>query len=277
MAGVMPKIVIPTGFEAEQRKAMQKRKLTDLLMELGATSKPMNHWAQAGAQMANALAGRIVSKKADKLDDSYNSQLREAYTTGLSRLRADAKTKTPEQMLEAHGGNPLLADALKPFEGAYETGMKDRQELVNIPGRGYAPKGDYIGKPTPNDPNDPVIFGRNGGWEINNARRDAALGAQGFVDPTTGLPPSGSYADPLAAPIGGPTGGGDGLDLSLLSPDERGIMERELRRRANPSPVPPAANVPSGSPLTPPPSGMSNDGKPYWIVNGVPYDNPEGR
>lgn len=281
----LPKLVIPTGYESEQRKAAQKRKLAEMLTEIGAKSGNYNSWAQVGSQLANALAGRIVSKKADKLDDSYNEKLKQAYTDKWNQFTADAKTKTPDEMFATYGNDPFVGEQAKMFGDAIGARLKEKENIVNVPGRGYVSTGDVIGKGPINDPNAAVSVDANGNWVPNLARMGASLGAQGFTDAATGAPPNMPFRDPLSntpamppAQAGGPAGGG--FDINLFTPEEQRVMQAEvLRRRQVGGPAGVSPNRPYGSPLAvnKPPAGMTSDGKPYWIINGVPYDNPEGR
>lgn len=279
----LPKIVIPTGYESEQRKAAQKRKLAELLTELGAKTGNYNSWAQVAGQMANALAGRIVSKKADKLDDNYNEQLKGAYDKAWSDFNTDRKAElSPDEMFAKYGNNPFVGEQAKMYGEALGARLKEDENVVNVPGKGYVRTGDVRGQGHINNPNDPVIVGANNEWLVNPTRRDASLGAQGFVGQQSGLPPSTVFSDPRATPAppaaGGPAGGG--FDINLFSPEEQKVMFGEAMRRKNlggAAGIPP--NQPYGSPLAvnKPPDGVTSDGKPYWIINGVPYDNPEGR
>lgn len=74
--------------------------------------------------------------------------------------------------------------------------------------------------------------------------------------------------------VGQPPAAG-GMDLSRLKPEELQVLQQELGRRAGLNPQ--AQNFPQGNPLSPPPSKVGPDGKPYWSVGGKWYDNPEGR
>lgn len=280
----MPKLQIPTGYEELQRKAAAKRKIAAALLARGMTGdNQMTSWAQPLAQMAQAFAGKRLDKKADKLDAEYTTQMREAYTSGLDRLHAaKAGGMSNEEIVKTFSAEPLLQDAIKPYQDAMAAALKERENIVDIGGsQGYGRVGDWMGKPKPNDPNSAVVYDDKGNWMVNPVRRQAALEAQGYSPGGAGFPSVGAMPDPaMAPPPGGPAPGGDGLDLSLLNQEERGILQNELERRAGggQSQFNPDPNTPMGNPLTalPAPAGVVN-GKPYWIINGVPYDNPEGK
>jgi hypothetical protein len=283
----MPKIVIPTGFESEKRKAEQKRRLAEMLTKIGAQTGNYNSWTQVAGQLANALAGRITSKKADKLDDSYNDKLKNAYSEAWSGFNADRKAGlSNDEMFEKWGNNPLVGEQAGMYAKGLERAITEKEDVVKTPDNRYVKQGELIGKGPINDPNAAVSVTAGGDWVPNLARMSAAQGAQGFVDANTGAPPNMPFRDPASQPpatppaqVGGPAGGG-GFDMNLFSPEEQRVIQAEVLRRrqvGGAGGVPP--NQPYGSPLSAnkPPAGMTSDGKPYWIINGVPYDNPEGR
>lgn len=288
---ISPKIILPTGFEGDRRKAEQKRKIAQALMEKGLNGGNMTHWTQALAQMGNAWAGKRMDKKATQMDVDTDARLSAAYAEGLGALKqARAEGRSSGEIMEEFQGNPLLTDAIDPEKDAFGAGLKDKQGSVNFGGQWRAKGGIREGEFEPNKPDASVWRDEAGNAVVNSVGATAAQSRQGIElkDPVLSSPIPGSNMPPQgAAPLmppaapAGPMGGGDGLDLSVLSPEERAIMSQEIaRRKAGPGSgyTPPNPNTPMGSPLSAQraPAGVVN-GKPYWIINGVPYDNAEGK
>lgn len=284
---VKPTIVIPTGYESLQKKAETKRLLAKLMLEKGLQSNPnMQNWLQVLGQVGSMAAGQHLQGQADKMDANVSEQILRDYTNRVAGFNADADKLDAAGMVKKYGADQFLQDQLEPYKKAMTAALTERGEHTNFGGQWRSKAGIKEGEFEPNKPTDSVLRGPNNTFVANPVRTTAALEAQGFTP--GGAPPMGvhSMADPLAptdappAPMPLPPAGGDGLDLSLLTPDERQIMARELQRRAagGGSFQPPHPNIPLGNPLTAqrPPAGAVN-GKPYWIINGVPYDNPEGK
>lgn len=278
----LPQIIIPTGYEDDQVKADNKRKLAQMMLEKGLSSPGnMQSWLQVLGSLGSTAAGLRLNKQADDMELGTNKKILADYVSQLSEFHNDEKTMAPADLVAKYRGKPFLEEALKPYTEAMTARLKDKGHVVNINGtyvdEGSMKAGDYA----PNDPTASVLRNQDGSLTESLVRRNAALHAQGYGlgDPATTMPDPGAPNGPMP-PVSGPVGGqtavpggappssGSPLDLSLLSPDERGIMERELARRAH---------TPSGSPLTSPPAGVTKTGRPYWMVNGVPYDNPEGK
>lgn len=278
----LPQIIIPTGYEDDQVKADNKRKLAQTMLEKGLSSPGnMQSWLQVLGSLGSTAAGLRLNKQADDMESGTNKKILADYVSQLSEFHNDEKTMAPADLVAKYRGKPFLEEALKPYAEAMTSGLKEQGEHTNFGGQWRA-KGDIKpGEFEPSKPTDSVVRGSDGNWTENLVRRNAALHAQGYGlgDPATTMsdpgapngpmpPVSGPVGAQTAVPGGAPPSAGSPLDLSLLSPDERGIMERELARRAH---------TPSGSPLMPPPAGVTKTGRPYWMVNGVPYDNPEGK
>lgn len=294
------KFVLPTGYESEQRRADQKRALAKVMLERGLASNPnMQSWTQVLAQLGSAFVGSRLNKKADKLDDDVYAKEIADYT----KRNADFDTATgggatvdPADIIKQFSTDPMLQDRVKPYVDALAHRLSQQENIVKTPTT-YARQGDLVGKQN-FDPNASVIPDGQGGFKINPLRTTAALEAQGYGfhegdpmqttmgDPTQGqvlpsMPPQ--YARPTPAPGDQPLPGA--LDTGLLSPDERNIMASELTRRAGhvssggQYALQNDTSIPMGSPITArkPPAGITTDGRPYWMVNGVAYDNPEGR
>lgn len=281
------KFVLPTGYESEQRKAERKRKLAQMMLERGMQSGNMQSWTQPLAQMAAAFAGKRLDKKADKIDADVSERMTADFGKKVEAFNAatSGENVDPTAIVRAHGSDPMLQDMVKPYVETMTEGLKQRQRRVKFGDR-YRTLGSISEtEREPSDPNSAVIVDQQGNWVVNPVRTTAALAAQGLPLDMPGRPGVYSMPNPTVggqAPPGG--GSGDGMDLGLLTPEERNIMANELRRRAGPGPAqdaPPSNNIPMGSPLAPqpaqqPPAGVVN-GKPYWLINGIPYDNPEGK
>jgi hypothetical protein len=277
---------IPTGYESAELKAEQKRKLAQLMLEKGLNpSGNMQSWLQVLGSLSSTFAGTRLNKKADELDADTRTRMLADYTKASDSFNADAKALTPDDMVTKYDKNPWLQDDLKPYQDAIGEGLKEKEKIVSTP-TSYERQGDLLGKPKW-DPNASVIpTGTPGEYGPNRARVAEAMAAQGFGvgGNTTIRDPNApnSMTGPGAAANGAPTAPAPGgIDLSLLSPQEKQIMQDELARRAavkSGAFSPPHPNVPMGNPLTAQraPAGVVN-GKPYWMINGQPYDNPEGR
>lgn len=297
-----PTFTMPTGYEGDQRKIASRRKLAQILQEQGlANSGPMQSWTQVLGKIGQSTAGAFMDKKADKREGELTNRMRSDYTTALEALKAKTAGADGRPdlagIVELANNNPMIAEAASPYVKAFEKRLGDQQEGINFGGQ-WRLKGDIKpGEYTPNQPGDPVLRSGDGSTFVTNpVRTVAAKDAQGFVRadgaPFSMRDPMASQQPPpqLPATVGpapaAPPAGGDGLDLSLLTPGERQIMSRELQRRATGGQgggmagyQPPNPNTPMGNPLTAqkPPSGLTVDGKPFWNINGVAYDNPEGR
>lgn len=306
------KMSIPTGYESEQARILLKRKLAEALLSRGLSPQGgMRSPLEALGSMAQVFAGKRMESKADKLEGGLTQKMLGDYQAEHDAFQADvASGMSPADLVKKWSGarHPFIADEIKPYADAYGEALKNREGIVEG-GGGFVRKGDYMegtpGKPAralPNDPNKPVWTQRGPNGELLASPNPAyalsrAMGQPGAIDfskgvpnffavpgsgpaaaPTPGLPPSAPAmgASTSLAPSAGaaPNAAAPNIDLSLLNPMERQVIEREIARRKGITPE--ARNLPLGNPLKPPPSGIAN-GKPYWMVNGVPYDNPEGR
>lgn len=283
-------ITIPTGYESLQRQAEQKRALAKLMLEKGLMQQgSMQSPLQVLAALAQAYVGKQAMKKADKLDDDVTAKMLSDYRGKLDTFNTDAKTLSPADLVAKYQGDPILADALKPYAEAFSHGLTEAGEHTNFGGQ-WMKKGDIKdGAFEPNKPTDRVLrTGPDGKtFSLNPVAVTGALASQAN---TTVSNPVTSIRDPMAdqgtapastglPPVPSPVTDTGGLDINLLSPEEKEIMARELKRRAGGGQfVDPHAGTPHGNPLTalPLPSGVV-DGKPYWQINGQYYDNPEGR
>lgn len=288
-------LMMPTGYEQQQKAAESKRRLAKLMLEKGLSpERNMQSWTQVLGHLAETWAGKSMDKKADKMDAEVASQMSKDFAAKVAGFSADRGTLSPEQMVDKYSFDPMMSEQTKPYVEALTARLKNGAEGIVFGDQYRLKSGLKDGEFKANDPNDAVLRGPGNTFVTNNARMTAALGAQGFMD-SNGQRPQYSMPDPMAggqaptapgmqAPAGAPPAPTEGgMDLSLLSDDEKQIMSRELQRRAGggagvTSYTPPHPNVPLGSPLSAqkPPSGLVN-GKPYWLINGVPYDNAEGK
>lgn len=287
MPGNLAKLVIPTGYEDEERKAQMRHQIAKALMEKGLGQQgPMQSWAQVLAQLGNAYFGKQEEKAATKLDTDVDSKIRDAYTGAISSLNSDVKGGMGlGDLVQKYGGNQFVQDALKPYADAFGSSLKEKENIVNTP-TGFRRAGDVVGREK-FDPNAMVIPDGHGGYAANPVRITAALAAQPNTqinNPQTTMQnplSAGGPPAPSASPLPSATGG---LDLSALTPEEKQILQSEIARRtgsAGQQAVTQLQNdthVPMGSPLSAAraPAGAIN-GRPYWLINGVPYDNSEGK
>ena len=300
MPSLFGKVQIPTGYESEQAKIALKRKLAQALLERGLSpNRGMISPLEALGGVAQAAAGQFLEKRADKLEGKLGERMLGDYQSEHDALQAAiASGAGPDEIAKTFGGarHPLIADEVKPYENAYSKRLENLEGIREVGGT-YGRVGDYVGKdiggkglPVPPDPNKPV-FVENGMMVPNQSWIYAHAATQpGALDPSQ-ISPVNPYPGAAAAPAPGqlpppPAGGasatslapspaGGDIDLSLLNPEERKILQSEIARRKG---LPPEArSLPMGNPLKPPPSGVLPNGKPYWMVNGQPYDNPEGR
>lgn len=292
MPGNMPKLVIPTGYESQERDIENRRKLAQLMLEKGLSQQNMTSWAQPLAEMAQIYAGKRMDSKASKAQDALDTKIKGDYTAQLGALNADVNSGMPvKDLVQKYAGSSLVSDALKPYTDAYGESLKEGEGHTTFGSqwrrKGAIPEGSV-------DPNSMVIPGPNNTIAVNPVRATAALAAQyppensspgnmTYSMPAPGIAqPSGGGAGPGGAPPA-PAAGGNSIDVSALTPEEKQILTTELQRRAGPAnggnfTVQNDMHTPFGSPVdaVKPPSGVVN-GKPYWIVNGVPYDNSEGK
>lgn len=285
----MPNIQYPSGYEDEQRKIAMKRKLAQMMYEKGLNPGQMTHPLQALASVFQTWVGKGMDKKANHLEADMNEHIKADLADKLARLQTMRSSgASNEQIMDAFQGDPLMGDIVKPYGDAFASGLKGKEELFDSGGgQGFQRKGDFVGKPLPFDPNKPVMIGPDGQPTVNPVRATAAMAAQGLVSPVPGDQPgmitpvysmqTGGAQPPAGGsmPAAGQSPSGAGMDFSKFSPEEMGVLKQEIGRRAGLDPQ--AQNFPQGNPLSPPPSKVGPDGKPYWSVNGKWYDNPEGR
>lgn len=233
---MFPKVVIPSGYEKQQLSIEQKRKLADAILSKNLeTHTDYRSWAQALSQIGQAWLGKSMQKDADKEAGTLGDTIRQDYGNKLTGFTADEQavadgTMTTAQMTQKYRDEPLLADALKPYQEAMQSKLNagQRKKLVNIMIKGkmtpqmegddgsyvngpegYAPLNTNmklengvaidptqlkVGDRGPQNPNADVILDANGNMTPNPAKVAATRWGQGF---------GGSYT-PQALPGGAP-------------------------------------------------------------------------
>lgn len=284
------KFVIPTGYESEEAKLALKRKIADALMSAGLSShQGMRSPFEALGQMAQAFVGKRLADKAAGGEDELGRRIRGDYDTARAGLNADVDSgMDPAAIVKKYSGNPMLDDQIKPYVEALTKRLTGGEDLVDTGGMsGFQPKRNFIGKPMPNDPNKPVWLDEQGNATVNGPLATAHMYSNpNLVEPgampTTSPIPNAGQAPGPPAPVGATPSpsavpAGADIDLSKLTPEEREILKNEIRRRGG---LPASNEMPFGSPLDKPaarPADGIVNGKQYWMINGVPYDNPEGK
>lgn len=171
----LSKITIPTGYEDLQRQAAQKRRLADVMLSQGlAPENNMRSWAQVLGKLGQTWAGKSLGNEATALEKDMQTRLREDYSNAFSELSADVNAQmSPQQIIQKHATNPLLADALKPYQDAMARALTEREDLINFGGRVGVRQGDVMGM-ADNDPNKMVFQDANGALTINPVAATAA-------------------------------------------------------------------------------------------------------
>lgn len=295
MAVAKPTLSIPTGFETQQQQIASKRKIADAMLAQGlAPDDNMTNWAQVFGHWAQAWAGKSMQRDTDKATGDLNSQILEAYTGKRAAFNEDAKTMTPGQLREKYGNDPFLTEDLKPYDEAFTSGLKNKQELVKD-GSVWRMKGDIqSGQAVTPDYNDAVIPDGNGNLTVNPVKVTASVAAQGL--PINGYPMSmpmpkpgvpGNYSGLTSAmmnpgagaqpPAAAPMSAAQGNPLlqkvfttKLISPEEMQQVQASLGPNGNGA----LSGLMQQYGIK---IGKQIDGKNYYQINGQWYDNPEGK
>ena len=290
----MPNVQYPTGYEGEQRKIEAKRRIAQAMLEMGITpDNRMTSWTQVAAKLGQAFAGKRMEKKATEREGAMYDKMRSDLAEKMARFQQMRDSgATNQQLADTFSGDPMMADMIDPHRDALASALKNREEIFDTGGaQGFQRKGDFVGKPLPFDPNKPVMIDpQTGAPTVNPVRATAAMAAQGLVSPVPGdqpgmITPVYSMQSGGGQLSSGPAGGSmppsasapaqGGMDFSRFKPEEMQVLQQEISRRAGLDPQ--AQNFPQGNPLSPPPSKVGPDGRPYWSIGGKWYDNPEGR
>jgi len=186
----LAKITIPTGYEQQQRAAATKRRLAEAMLTQGLSpSANMTSWAQPLGHLAQTLAGKLMQRRADKMDSEVSRQILEDYNNRRGSFLTDAGAMTPEQLVQKYGNDPLLQNDLKPYADAFGSGLKDRGELTNFGGR-MVRKGDVEGQ-YENKPSSLIFANPDGSTELNPVAVTAAGIANGSLVPEGGYQTTG--------------------------------------------------------------------------------------
>lgn len=246
MPSQMTKLIIPTGFEDEQRKIERRRSLADKLAQLGLNTGDISgrSWTQPLAHLAQTFRASRLSRKADRMQGDLEKNIGEAYASAISNFNQDARTMDLQDLQDKYAGNQFTQDALKPYTEALQRRMTEREKIEKVGDR-YARVGDVQGKPI-FDPNAMVIPDGQNGYKVNPVRATAALLAQGFT-------PNGQ------APAYTPSMNGQGQPQGLLTGETKMPL------------APPMQSLTSPMPAIPPRAGEVRKG--YRYVGGDP-SNP---
>ena len=177
-----PQLYLPTGYEGLQQSAAAKRKIADAMWASGMNGNPNKvSIAQVLGDLAQMWAGKSMGKEADKLDLEAKEAMGQDYRMQFAQFSQDAKVLSPADMVAKYGSNPWFQEALKPYEGAMEAGMKEGQQMGFWDGQRWARKDQVApGSYKANDPNSSVIRGQDGSWQINPVKITASIASQGI-------------------------------------------------------------------------------------------------
>lgn len=184
---LQPTLTIPTGYEGLQRSAASKRKLAEAMMARGMDTPPnMNHWAQVFGQLAQSVAGRRLDKQANTMETEVGNQIRDAYLAKRGAFQQDAGTLQPQDLVAKYGGDPMMAEELKPYQAAMTARLVGDQNLMKV-GDTFQREADIIpGQTTSTSVNDAIMIGPDGQAVVNPLKVTAGMAAQGFN--VTGYP-----------------------------------------------------------------------------------------
>ena len=174
MATQMPKLVIPTGYESQQRDIERRRKIAEALIEkgLGPQGQMTSPW-QALAQAVNAWAGKRMQKKTDGREDELAGEIRQEYDDKRISFANDGAMFKPAEMVAKYGGDPLMAEDLKPYREALQRALTEREQLQNVGGKIGVRTGDVMGTFDPGKVTDLVRQDAQGNPYTNTIAVDA--------------------------------------------------------------------------------------------------------
>lgn len=259
----LPKVYLPTGFEREQALAAQKAELAKAMLARGlANDTHMVSPVQVLGHLAQAWAGKSMQNSALNDQVAAGDKMLAAYQGALEGFNKDVTGGLSEgDLVQKYQGNPMLQQALAPHLAAYQHQLEKSFDTKDSATSSL------------HNPQSWVIMGADGQLHLNPLRTTAAIaGAGGNL---TGLPQSMPYEAMMGA-----MQGAQGAPQVAPPPD------------VPPTPAPggpglpanPPGQVPFGNPLDQSsilnsrhPNGVLPGGKPYWIINGAVYDNPDGQ
>jgi len=198
------KIVIPTGFESQQRRLERRQALAQALLEKGLAGPGNNatSWLQPIASIAQAWAGRRMADKVDRQQDELSGEIKQRYNEDLSGFYTDAAGMTPEQLVQKYQGNPLLQEALEPYKAAHQSSLvgatrkKPIQTLWDNPETGRREMRTMMIDDTGNAEASPIALPNTHMRDVNGVAVDLSAATPGQILPQ----------DPNAYVVLGPNG-----------------------------------------------------------------------
>ena len=194
-----PTLVIPTGYEPQQRKIASQRKLADIMAELGLSPQAnMTDWTQVLGKLAQTWAGKRLTSKADKAESALDGQIsadRAEAVRGFM-LRAQAPNANLGELYQEAINNPILSDVAKPWVDAFAKRTAAKENRMEFGGK-FVREGDIPdGAINPGKPTDLVRANPDGSLMTNMP----AVNAQRIV---------GGYGElPIPEGMGGVPGAG---------------------------------------------------------------------
>lgn len=216
-----PTLVIPTGYEPQQRKIASQRKLADIMLEKGLTSQAnMSDWTQVLGQLAQSWAGRHITSKADKAESGLDGQIAGDYSSAIKKFQTMSGAPNADlgQIVEAVNANPSMLGAVgKPWVDAFAKRTSDQENRMMFGGK-FMREGDIAPNAVdPGKPTDLIRSNPDGSLMTNMP----AVNAQRIV---------GGYGElPIPEGMGGVPGTGVPMaalpPASVVSPPSTGTIE----------------------------------------------------
>ena len=274
---------LPTGYESQLSQIERRRKLADAMMANGLQGSGPNAQSifQGLAPVLQAFLAAKMNRGADRQQAEINSGMRGDYARASSAMSEGLKALHPGDraglidLIAKSAGNPWTQDRAGSLEDVLQAKLTDDQKLVERGGMNVLQGNIHPGSLVPGKPTDSEIAVPDGHggvrWTINPVAMQRAQEAQGIAMPHTEAFRS------MPSPYANQSIGASNL------------IGEELARRAGPGIPPPLGpgqfppeqgGLPPQMPINSsqrPPDGLTDEGKPYWNVNGIAFDNPEGR
>jgi len=268
------KIVIPTGYETQQRGLDRRSAIAQALLERGIAGPGANatSWTQPLASIVQAFLGKRLQDKVEGRQDELNGRLKADYSAKVAEVQQDIinagnDPRALQQVWFKHQDNPLVAEILKPVGERVSAAQRSGDSPTDWgPYRVSNRDAMALGQ-KPNDPNANILRDNAGNGVVNEAAITRALLAQNMVP--SGAPPM-TVQDPLGSP-------------------EARLAALRASQDAGGAPIPPPLDMTQAElPALPqnfaPPKGQieqtqtdPSTGRPYYKIQGQWYDNPEGR
>ncbi len=285
---------LPTGYESRIAQIERRRKLAETLMAQGLQGSGPNtmNIFQALAPVLGAFMSTRMDKQADRAQGEVATGMRTDYSNATGAMGELLKNLKPGDRqglvdaISAARGSPWTTGTADTLEKTLTAQMGADSRMVQNGSRWQRQGNIAEGSPVEGKPTDAVIAvqdpttGRTF-WQENTTATASALNRQGMGDPAyesvRRVESPYQSATPLVPAMSAPAG----------YPTDPEALRQEVARRAGPGIPPPLgpdqfppelpAMNPAQAPVGPPPAGLTVDGQPYWMVNGVAYDNPEGK